>query len=527
MTSPPASRSSFEDRKTWLLGLACLSLLAGGIAWRWATVLHGGDYRFSLGRVGYSDIVELYVLRDFAAHAFPYLHQAVEYPVLTGLTMWLTSYAPGIGGYFLLNATLLAIAGLVTFFVLSRFVATGQIVRYALAPGLLLYGALNWDMISLLALTAGLLAAERRRFGLCGLSIGIGASYKLYPAFLLPVLMALALALDRDETGSPRKLLALLGTFVSTAVFCNLPLALISASGWSYFLRFQYGRPLDPDAIWSHLPPEPGSAITRAFVSVVIIGTGWLAIRVYLNRGAGWQAASLACLLFFLVTTRDYSPQYDVWLLPLLAILACPWPLWGVFVVADVTYFTVIFLYLFPSFAWPAALGNPDFALNVGVWAREVALLLLLAWTLRSVLDTGNSMAVHSGTRVALPLAAASLGILASLFGAAAGATATGVSWREMVLGIEAVGLSLGIAFATYRYCQYRSSDALLLAAACLIPYLGVVVFNFAGVGSFLVPGLLLLGISVLESRFARLLRRDPPPDWLRNAIPVEQDTST
>jgi uncharacterized membrane protein len=490
---------SLGDRRTRLLAVLCLSLLAGGISWRWATVLHGGDYRYSWARVGYSDIVNLYVLRDFAAHAFPYVRQPVEYPVLTGLTMWVTSYAPaGVDGYFLLNATLLAITGLATFFVLSRFVPAIPLARYALAPGLFLYGALNWDMFSLLALSGGLFAAHRRRFGWCGFGIGIGASYKLYPAFVLPVLLALAAGEDRKSCGRQRNLLALAGTFLTTAAICNLPLAIVAPSGWSYFLRFQSGRSLDPDAIWSHLPPQPDPAITRAFVFLVIVGTAWLAIRVYWNRGEGWQHASLACLLLFLVATRDYSPQYDVWPLPLLAILACPWSLWIVFVVADLTYYIAIFLFLYPTFGWPPALSNPDLALGVGVWSREAALLLLLAWAIRAVLHPRNAFPRCRRTSGTLAIAAASLGPLVSFAGAGVALASDGVSWREIVLVLEAVGLAFGAAVGVFSYTRCHSSEVLLFAAACLVPYFGVAVFNFA-IGSFLLPGLLLTCIGVAE----------------------------
>lgn len=527
MVPAPLRRASLGVTRTRLLALVCLALLAGGLSWRWATVLHGGDYRYSLGQVGYSDIVNLYVLRDFAAHAFPYIHQPVEYPVLTGLTMWATSYAPGLEGFFLVNGALLALAGMATFYVLSRSVAAGQLGRYALAPGLFLYVGLNWDLISLLALTAGIFAAERRRFGWCGMCIGVGTSYKLYPIFLLPVLTALALRLDRRHTGASHNCLALLGAFGATTAVCNVPLAIVSPAGWSYFLRFQSGRPLDPDAIWSHLSPEPAAAITRAFVAVVVVGIVWVATRVYLNHGAGWKPASLACLLFFLVATRDYSPQYDVWLLPLLAILACPWSLWAVFVVADLTYYVAIFLYLFPGFGWPPVLRNPDLALGIGVWSREIALLLLLAWALRGVVRARNLGVTGDAKPDAFPLAVATLGVLATLTGGVAGVAAGGFWWREIVLALEAGALALGTALAINRYRRHRSNDMLLAAGACLVPYTAVVVFNFAAAGTFLLPGLLLMCVSVVETVITIEPGGGSPRDRLAEASVTAQDAST
>jgi hypothetical protein len=118
------------------------------------------------------------------------------------------------------------------------------------------------------------------------------------------------------------------------------------------------------------------------FVELVLFVVVVTCIEVWLNRGAGWEAGCLLCLLAFLLFARDYSPQYDLWLLPLLAILACPLWLWLVFVVLDAVYYASIFWYYYLGFGGHLVfpIPDPDIMLGIAVWERETALALLTIW---------------------------------------------------------------------------------------------------------------------------------------------------
>src|SRR5947199_7645388 len=98
--------------RAWRWALPCLGLLLCGAAWRWPTLIQSNYLRFAAGHLSYSDVVAFHSVEIVTAHRFPYLQQDIEYPVLTGLAIWLTGFAPGVKGYFLVNATLLVACGL-------------------------------------------------------------------------------------------------------------------------------------------------------------------------------------------------------------------------------------------------------------------------------------------------------------------------------------------------------------------------------------------------------------------------------
>lgn len=381
---------------SWLpWGVICVALVVACVVWRWQT-FHLSDFTLaSFGHLQYSDTVVFYYSRNLATHGLPYVHQPFEYPVLTGLVIWLAAWVPDISGYFLATSALLVACFLGCVILLSRFGSSTRLSRYAAAPGLALYGVLNWDALGLVGLVAGLYCAHRRRFGWAGVVLALGASAKLFPAFILPVLLVYAWhaddALDLRVEGLRRHtrlvdrakpVARLIAGFASVMVAVNLPVALLNYDGWSHFLNFQATRGINPDSIWFHLPRASDHVVSVWFVELVLFVVVVTCIEVWLNRGAGWEAGCLLCLLAFLSFTRDYSPQYDLWILPLLAILACPLWLWLVFVLLDAAYYAAIFWYYYLGFGGHLffPVSNREVMLGIAVWGREGALALLLGW---------------------------------------------------------------------------------------------------------------------------------------------------
>ena len=73
---------------------------------------------------------------------------------------------------------------------------------FALAPTLLVYGTMNWDLVAVALATAALLAFVRRRDRAAGVALGLGAATKLYPALLLCRLFAQRL---RERASRPAR----------------------------------------------------------------------------------------------------------------------------------------------------------------------------------------------------------------------------------------------------------------------------------------------------------------------------------
>lgn len=275
---------SSRKAHVWIWMLPCLALLIFGTALRWPTLDPLPDYlRFASGRLAYSDIVTFYS----EDHSIPYLQKDLEYPVLTGATFWLTSFAPGgMEGYFLANTLILGGALLGCFVYLVRLGPSVRLAYFALAPGLAFYCILNWDALGVLGLVAAMYYMQRQQVGRAGASLALGASAKLFPMFVLPVFWAQTIRMQKADTQpgslnsadlrtrvfSPVSLL-FLSSFAVVVLALNLPLAVVAPNGWSYFLRFQAGRSANLDSNWQHLPPIPDAAQSLIFAILFIGGS--------------------------------------------------------------------------------------------------------------------------------------------------------------------------------------------------------------------------------------------------------------
>lgn len=104
----------------------------------------------------------------------------------------------------------------------------------------------------------------------------------------------------------------------------------------------------------------------------------------YLQYASSRLSYSDVFVLHFdpMLCTTAYSPQSDLWILPFLALLACPWWIWLVVVVGDFLYDLAIF---HTGALYAAAQGGGPLKqalTQVGwsVWGREAALGLIAAW---------------------------------------------------------------------------------------------------------------------------------------------------
>jgi uncharacterized membrane protein len=386
-------------RRTWEWLLPCVAWLAIGIAMRWPTLEPLPNYlAFASSLLAYSDIVVFYS----PDNPIPYLQRDIEYPVLTGLTLWLTGFIPGgIKGYFLANAFVLSAALLGCLAYLVRLGPSVRVAYFALAPGLAFYGVLNWDALALLGLVAALYCLRRQRFAWAGASLAFGASAKLFPIFILPVLWAHIAQQAKThrkleestipgwvQSGVSPGSLRFLAGFAAVMLALNLPVAILDPEGWAYFLRFQAGRTSNLDSIWAHLPSIPDAVQSLLFLELFLGGVAWLTWRVW--RGASWEIAALITLLLFLLFTKIYSPQYNLWALPLLALTACPVGLWVAFILADGFYYWAIFFfyYVYASGEPPADMGDATRLVAIAVWLREITLGILFIWALRKFTTT-------------------------------------------------------------------------------------------------------------------------------------------
>jgi hypothetical protein len=90
--------------------------------------------------------------------------------------------------------------------------------------------------------------------------------------------------------------------------------------------------------------------------------------------------ALLACFGWFFLTTKLYNPQYDLWVMVLVAAAAAPLALAVAFAAADLAFFTATFTQF--------RLSNHWIEVHVGrlsIVLREAALFALVAWAVWTI----------------------------------------------------------------------------------------------------------------------------------------------
>ena len=299
----------------------------------------------------YSDVIPLWSAEGLSTGAVPYRDHPVEYPVLTGGFMWVTAelthgwHALATDGplpgrnegilFGVLTCVLLGVCGLLT--AAATAGAAGRrrqwdTAIFAASPLLIFHAFSNWDLLAMAFASAALWAWARNRPVAAGVLIGLGTAAKLYPALLL---IPLALLAYRTKTWRP--VLSAAAAAAVTWLVVNLPVALAWTSGWKQFYTFSESRPAEASTVWAmlkHFYPStfgsaadagwspPGVAVAL-FLLAALGGVGWLALTAKTRP----RVAQLAFLTVtaFLLTTKVWSPQYSLWLVPLLALARPRW----------------------------------------------------------------------------------------------------------------------------------------------------------------------------------------------------------
>lgn len=352
----------------------------------------GRQYR----RFCYSDIVPLLSTEHLLGARLPYLdacppsagNQCDEYPVLTMYLMraaaWLSN---DFAGFFHVNELLLGLLALATAGMLYA-VARMRALFFALAPTLLIYAFVNWDLLAVALATGATLAYLRRRDDMSGALIGLGAAAKLYPVLLL-----VPFALGRLREREKGRALSLAAWSVVAYGAVSLPFALLAQRSWSTFFRFNAGRPVDWDSLWFVACTRLHGAGMGCDWSPRLINALSLVLFVAVAAGLYWARRrrqpdfprwtfGFPLVAAFLLTNKVYSPQYGLWLLPWFALCLPSLPLFAAFEVADMAVFIT-------RFSWFGRLsdlgGVPIGAFQIALVVRDAILVLcLVAWVLRS-----------------------------------------------------------------------------------------------------------------------------------------------
>ncbi len=261
-----------------------VGVLLAGVVWK---ATHTSTMAAQYLRWGYTDIVPLFHAERLDVGAVPYLDHAVEYPVLTGLQMWMAGTPARDGHSFLWwTAALLVVSVAVTVWLLAREVGPHRALVVAAAPTLLVSGAVNWDLPSLALATAGLVAHRRGRDGWAGAWLGLGTAAKLWPGLALVALVPAAWRLR-----GPRAGLLTAGAAGGAWLSVNLPVMVAAPRGWARFLELNRERGIDWDPLWAvasrtfEWQPATGT-INLLSAAIVVLGAGAIMVATAEPTGA-------------------------------------------------------------------------------------------------------------------------------------------------------------------------------------------------------------------------------------------------
>jgi uncharacterized membrane protein len=395
-----------------VLALACLTLALHWVQKSPCRDAHWTDLQ-QYTQFCYTDVIALYgAAGGLSQGGVPYLDYALEYPVLTGAMMaliglpvhaigadrpWVNEY---MWFYDLTALALLAGAvATVAMLLALRRRSPWDVAMFAVAPALLLTATVNWDLLAVALAAGGMLAWARRHPLLAGVLLGLGTAAKLWPGLLFLPLIFLGL-----RAGKNRPVWTAVAVGVGTWLAVNLPVMVANFDNWLRFMRLNTERPVDWGTFW-----YIGRYLDGSWASGQVGDRGpfqWLAGNVdpYLNwtsyalfaaACAGIAALTLraprrprfAALAFlvvaaFLLTSKVWSQQFVLWLLPL-AVLARP--RWGAFLawqVSEVGYFFAFYGRLL------VASGRdimPEGVFVAAATARWVTVVVLCALVVRDI----------------------------------------------------------------------------------------------------------------------------------------------
>ena len=317
---------------TSLLGFAQKAPCRSGSNWQ-------HEYQYTRGC--YTDVVALYSAEGLSDGKTPYYGHPVEYPVVIGGVMWLSSgLARGIEHLWHDAATEDALAKvnaattaeqasaarstadyraaiargrhfydvtwvLMTACAMAVVVALARTAgrrpwdaaMFALSPALLLHGTTNWDLVAVALASLGVLAWARRRPALAGVLLGLGTATKLYPVLFLVPLLGLCLRARRMRAWSVAAALT-----VVTAAGLTLPFYLTAPSygdvnGGPVKIEVPNALPLHcqitADGVASVVDGRCPTALPQGETAVQVTNAVYRFFDLNQTRGADWDSLYL------------------------------------------------------------------------------------------------------------------------------------------------------------------------------------------------------------------------------------------
>ena len=268
----------------------------------------------------YSDLPALYASRGLDTNTWPYSSDdnSVEYPVVTAMVMYVTSFAAkSPASYFNVNI----------FFLILLFIATLIVVRKirpefaylsAIAPAMIASLFINWDLWGIATMMLAIYWFDRKQYLHSALILALSISTKFLPIFLL---IPIAFILWRDT--KLKELVKYVAVVAATWLAINAPFALTTPIGWWRFFKLNLERGADWGSIWLALQQLGLSLTNLNYLSILVLLIALTSVAIVLFELK--YTPTLASVAFIvmasvMVASKVYSPQFVLWLTPLAVI---------------------------------------------------------------------------------------------------------------------------------------------------------------------------------------------------------------
>ena len=268
----------------------------------------------------YSDLPALFEARGLSSNEWPFASDdnSVEYPVVTAMVMYVTSFAANSPvSYFNINI----------FFLILLFIATVIVVRkirpefaylVPVAPAMIASLFINWDLWAIASMMLAIYWFDRKQYLASAVLLGISISTKFLPIFLL-IPIVFIFWREAKIKDAIKYLAITFGIWLAI----NLPFALTTPTGWWRFYKLNLDRGPDWGSFWLALQQLGINLTNLNYLSVLLLLIALTTIAILLFELR--YTPSLASVAFFVIASvmlasKVYSPQYVLWLTPLAVI---------------------------------------------------------------------------------------------------------------------------------------------------------------------------------------------------------------
>ena len=268
----------------------------------------------------YSDLPALFEARGLSTNQWPFASDdnSVEYPVITAMVMYITSFAANSPvSYFNINI----------FFLILLFIAIVILVRkirpefaylVPIAPAMIASLFINWDLWAIATMMLAIYWFDRKQLTYSALLMGVSISTKFLPVFLLiPIVF---IFWRENKVKEAIKYIAIsFGIWLAI----NLPFAVTTPTGWWRFYKLNLERGPDWGSFWLALQQLGINLNNLNYLSILLLLIALTTIAILLFEIK--YTPSLASVSFFvlasvMLASKVYSPQYVLWLTPLAVI---------------------------------------------------------------------------------------------------------------------------------------------------------------------------------------------------------------